>query len=992
MKKGIFFKKGLAMLLAVVMIIGFLPGVGSLEVSAAEGSTIALSKPEGDGTAEKPYQIGTAEELYWFADKVNNENKTYREKNAVLTADITVNTGVLNENGELASNTNGFVKWTPIGNTSKCNFRGTFDGQNYTISGLYFDDKNADYVGLIGYLYSGSALNASASNVNVVDSYFNGKNYVGSVCGRMFDSTMSDCHNAGNVNGVENVGGVVGECDGETKNIPIQKCYNTGIVTGTNYVGGVCGYFKNGTITACYNTGKVDGSENIGGVCGYLESCIMNKCYFDKAYANNVIGNYDPDSDVEIDNDVHAKTTKEMHQADFCTLIGYHSYQNEKCSLCSAYQEAVLTKDKYDINGDNEKDEVYEIGSVGQLYWFADKVNNDFTYQSANAVLTKDIVVNKNVLKPDGTLNEGSFKDWTPIGSTENYKYQGTFDGQKHTISGLYFNNGGEMYVGLIGYLGEKGKITNVGVKDSYFEGDIFIGGVCGYNENGRIENCYYAGDVSGYQYVGGVCGYNENATVKNCYNTGNVKVTSLGAGGVCGWIDGGTIENCYNTGKVSGPQHVGGIYGGYTASRTIKNCYYNIDTGTGYDSETIGKTTDEFKSGEVAYLLQKGQEAQTEVVWGQKIGSDNSPVLRGSKVYKKSKFSGCEGQPGDKVSDIYTNEDKDVYAHHTDDGSNGQKAYDNICDVCGKTAHHFVNGICDAKDCGYHQGVITNVSYKTKIVYSGDVANAEPKVGDFTVNSGQALTFNWYQRDVTTDNLPKNSLGAAPKEAGTYTLVVNAEGAEKDGIVYTAAERRIKVTIEKEPIKNTETEPKKEESSTQQPSDTTTAQQPSGTTEVQPTEGSTVSQPPKNGDVIADDKTKAKFEVTDVTKKEVTYNAPADEKTKDIIVPDNVTINGEVYKVTKVSDNAFKGNKTVTSITIGSNIQTIGKNAFKGCKKLKTIIIQSKTLMDKKISKKAFKGISKKTVIKVPKKKLAAYKKLLKKKGLSSKNKVKGY
>ena len=434
-------------------------------------------------------------------------------------------------------------------------------------------------------------------------------------------------------------------------------------------------------------------------------------------------------------------------------------------------------------------------------------------------------------------------------------------------------------------------------------------------------------------------------------------------------------------------------------------NCYYNSSVNErvaiGLNEGTTvtmveRKTTEQFQSGEVAYLLQDGQEAKTEVVWGQKIGTDSYPVLGGSNVCRFTIYEGCESKPGNVVAYKYSNADKDqnIYASHIDDGSlEGSVAYDNRCDFCGKELHTFnEDGSCKDAGCVYHKGIITNVSYPTKIVYSGDVANAEPKAGDFAVASGKEPVFTWYQGDVTTDNLPKNSLGAAPKEAGTYTLVVNAEGAEKDGIVYTAAERRIKVTIEKEPIKNTETEPKKEETTTPQPSGTTEAQQPSGTIEVQPTEGSTVSQPPKNGDVITDDKAKAKFEVTDVSKKEVTYNAPVDNKEKDITISDTVTINGEIYKVTKIADNAFKGNKTVTNITIGSNIQMIGKNAFSGCKKLKTIVIKSKMLTDKKISKKAFKGISKKIVIKVPKKKLAAYKKMLKKKGLSSKNKVKGY
>ena len=87
-----------------------------------------------------------------------------------------------------------------------------------------------------------------------------------------------------------------------------------------------------------------------------------------------------------------------------------------------------------------------------------------------------------------------------------------------------------------------------------------------------------------------------------------------------------------------------------------------------------------------------------------------------------------------------------------------------------------------------------------------------------------------------------------------------------------------------------------------------------------------------------------------------------------------------------------MKGNKKVTKIVVGSNIQSIGNYAFSGCKKLKTIIIQSKKLTTKTVSKKAFMGIAKKVVVKVPKKKRTAYKKLLKKKGLSSKNRIKNY
>lgn len=159
-----------------------------------------------------------------------------------------------------------------------------------------------------------------------------------------------------------------------------------------------------------------------------------------------------------------------------------------------------------------------------------------------------------------------------------------------------------------------------------------------------------------------------------------------------------------------------------------------------------------------------------------------------------------------------------------------------------------------------------------------------------------------------------------------------------------------------------------------------------------QPTEESTVSQSPKNGGTITDNKSNAKYTVTDTVKMNVTYSAPITIKAKTITIPATIKINGEIYKVTRIDKNAFKGNKKVTKIVVGSNIQSIGNYAFSGCKKLKTIIIRSKKLTTKTVSKKAFKGIAKKVVVKVPKKKRTAYKKLLKKKGLSSKNRIKYY
>lgn len=471
-----------------------------------------------------------------------------------------------------------------------------------------------------------------------------------------------------------------------------------------------------------------------------------------------------------------------------------HNYNSQGfCTDCDAYQPAVLTTDKYDINEDGTKDAVYEISNAGQLYWFAGLVNGTLLgveqNVSANAVLTADIVVNKNVLKSDGTLNEGTFKEWTPITGSSNSTYSGIFDGQNHTISGLYFNQEDSYDVGLFGR--NNGKIANAGILDSYFYGTSKVGGVCGNNYTGTISNCYNTGSVSGIGTAGGVSGYNYTGSITNCYNTGNVSGSSGFVGGVSGYNSKGTIINSYNAGSVSGLEYVGGVSGinytgsitdcynigsvsgsegnvggvngyndggtitnsynagsvsgteryvggvsGYNDGGTITNCYnvgsvggsgyvggvngwnkgiitncYNTGSvsGTGvnvggvigrnesnasitncyYDStiytgnaigandgtteKVEGKTTEQFKTGEVTYLLQNGQ---SEEIWGQTIGTDTYPVLHGPKVYKSITYMGCNDS-SDVASVSYSNEEKDVFGKHNFE--------DGICKYCGE-------------------------------------------------------------------------------------------------------------------------------------------------------------------------------------------------------------------------------------------------------------------------------------------------------------------
>ncbi|MCI5892393.1 MAG: hypothetical protein MRZ66_03175, partial [Clostridiales bacterium] len=614
------------------------------------------------GTIENCYNTGTVSGIYYVGG-VCGENY-----------DSTI-TGCYNEGTVSGSGNIGGVCGgnSSSGKITNCYNEGTVSGIYYVggvCGGNYGTIENCYNTGSVsGGEGVGGVCGQNGGIGKITNCYstgtVSGSGNVGGVCGYNSAGTNTNSYNEGTVRGSSNDGGVCG-----LNYSTIENCYNTGSVSGGEVVGGVCGNNNgSGTITNCYSTGVVSGSYNIGGVCGYnSSSSTITNCYYLKTDTinkdTNAIGN-------EVDETLgkaESKATTDYTDGTVCGLVKYHSHQNGICILCDGYEPAIKTTDKYDINNDGTKDTVYEISSAGQLYWFADKVNNENeTYGNANAVLTANITVNSNLLgslqydDTDGSVTNGDdFTDWTPIGwydddRLKEYFYTGIFDGQGHTIIGLYFNDKNSYNVGLFGYVGKNGSVYNVGVVDSYFSGSYYVGGVCGDNY-GIITNCYSTGAISGSGNVGGVCGENKDGTITNCYNTATVSgggEYSYYVGGVCGENEGGTITNCYNTGTVSGSNEFGGVCG-ENEGGTIKNCYYlegTASSGIGNaDSDSVGKaeskTTEKFAGGEVAYILQSAQTADTEgdpipQVWGQTLTGkikDASPVLASGsakKVYK---------------------------------------------------------------------------------------------------------------------------------------------------------------------------------------------------------------------------------------------------------------------------------------------------------------------------------------------------------------------
>ena len=449
-----------------------------------------------------------------------------------------------------------------------------------------------------------------------------------------------------------------------------------------------------------------------------------------------------------------------------------HNYNSQGfCTECDAYQSAVLTTDKYDIDDDNSKDDVYEIGNAGQLFWFAGLVNGtlDGVEQNtlANAILTANITVNENLLDSlqydtEGNVSNGSdFITWTPIADwmgNRTTQYSGTFDGNNKTVSGLYFN-GDSTCIGLFGSSESDGNIKNVGVVDSYFKGNDHVGGVCG-NNAGTITNCYNAGNLTAIESsatVGGICGYNNGGTVTNCYNTGTVTATGSVAsvGGVCGCSI-APISNCYNIGTVtatSSSADISGICGYYFGP--IKNCYYLADT----EDENGGKTTAQFASGEIAYLLSQGcstGEGDATVtydgsIWGQTIGTDTYPLLHGEKVYKNITYLGCNDL-SDVVSVAYSNEDKTTYGDHD--------YVDGVCRYCDEEA---LASVTSGEIITYYPSLQDAIDYAENIPDSVVAVIADTDNSNFYVNNPDS--------DFTID-INGNNVGSIVANNGKISII----------------------------------------------------------------------------------------------------------------------------------------------------------------------------------------------------------------------------
>ena len=754
----------LSVLLAALLLVTSTPLTPAF---AGEEGAVSPQSESGEGRVleqadDGKYYISTAEQLKEFADKVNDDSGKYTDIDAELTDDIDLSEICSEEKGD---------SWTPIG-TDINPYRGTFNGDGHTISGLYINSSSDNYQGLFGYVGT-DGTDGTVKDLTVSGSV-KGDDYVGGVVGYN-RGRVENCHNIGSVSGDRYVGGVVGDNRGT-----VENCHNIGEVSG-NRVGGVVGYNNGGTVENCYNTGKVSGPDSgsvsggtyVGGVVGLNRGTVEN-CYNTGTVSSNSntsdVGGVVGFNGGTVDN---GGTVENCYNTGTVTgssnyvggVVGYNSsignvkncyntgkvigssvggvVGNNDGSVTGCYflkqnpeipgigggdtdRQTAEPVDNLDALCENFKSDPWTISDTLKRPVLTSNHEDDGSKDHPYEIFTADQLETFRDLVNGGEksahaklMNDIDLKDvcepeldaetsWTPIGN-DAHQYIGTFDGQNFKISGLYIDTTAD-YQGLFGYVDPGGTVQNLTVFGSV-KGDWYVGGVVGYNNGGTVTGCIFSGSgsVSGSDYVGGVVGENSGSS---------------------------TVENCYNTGTVTGPDsvngettvNVGGVVGYNSSSSSVENCYNTGAVNSSGNSSVVGG---------VVGWNDSGANVENCYNTGSVNVSGNSSVVGGVVGYNSGSVENCYNI-GDVTGNNY------VGGVVGDNYSSVTNCY-NIGDVSGS---EYVGGVVGNNHSG---GSVTN-SYNTGEVSGNKYVGG---VVGYNDSNGNVTGCYFLQTDTVNVNLP---------------------------------------------------------------------------------------------------------------------------------------------------------------------------------------------------------------------------------------------
>ncbi len=664
-----------------------------------------------------------------------------------------------------------------------------------------------------------------------------------------------------------------------------------------------------------------------------------------------------------------------------------------------------VASDEMFASGNGTKENPWTIETEEQLITFAKHVNKDESYAGKYIRLMKDITLTK---------------EWIPAGGTTPYVFSGTFDGNGHTISGMTIGSEEKpykgKYAGLFAYV-KGGKISNLSIKDAKINqrntgnsriytgiitsaveqdaggtatiidrvivdgkinihsnsGAAYAGGISGQVNRGNITNCEANININAisdaqWVYAGGISGMIARAGAINNYTQGsitaNAPLNKAAIGGICGFQSG----VCYNDVSevalkaVNTTGDIGGIAGRNTGIGMMSNSYFS--------------TAKQQINGNVAATDKK---AVGTVVAGTKDGNGEISDLAGTESLVKDEIiAALNNNLNDNSAFINTkNLLKDNWKNPLSE------------DVSLLTWEN--------------AGLKPALRGLLNIAYTGDSDRHEP---DVKTDTGNTDTENAGIDNTNAENADAgtNNTNAGNVDAGTN----NTNAGNADAGTNNTNAGNADAGTNNTNAGNTNAGTNSTNAGNTNPSITDEAASDEETSD------DTDVKAAKKGKILKD-RNGARYEVTKSSVKNgtVAYVSPKKGAKGTITIPSIIKVDGVTYKVTSIKARAFKGNNNITEVAIGNNVTKIDRNAFYGCKNLKTVIIgnnvriigtkafygcsnlrnitvKSTKLTKKNVGSKAFAKTAKNAVVKVPSKKLKAYKSLFQSKGISKKAKFK--
>ncbi len=455
----------------------------------------------------------------------------------------------------------------------------------------------------------GNGKACTVKNVGVVNSYFYAEDNIGAILGTDYKKvTILNCFNLNttiveHVSGNGGVGGITGMVGSHSS---VNNCFSTGKVNN-----GIVGRLSVDKVRDSKNNYYLDTSAKQGTLYGDVYNNFVTTPINAEKFASGeiayLLNNSSPDGiwRQTIGEDAYPNFSGEkVYYGYSCKTEEFVGYSNEEahptqphydengyCAICETNQSATLNENGF-----------YEIYNEGQLFWFADKVinmNNEFG-AVYNAILMNDIVINEDLVDEDGNLTENTenLRQFRPISDGYHTTFNGIFDGNFHTVSGIYIDDTSLEYGAFFGSI-KNGIVKNLGITDSYINSENSAA-FAGWS-NGTIENCFVTdtvikGTKADFFVVsnnGSFDEYDYPCVIKKSFSTATV------------YRNGTQLDSAYLS--------------EYTAENSY--CLSATDNGTG------GKTKEQFENGEVAYLMG--------APWGQEIEKDLHPVWNGKTVYK---------------------------------------------------------------------------------------------------------------------------------------------------------------------------------------------------------------------------------------------------------------------------------------------------------------------------------------------------------------------